>query len=198
MKKIIIFGLLLLLNSCQNQQKDVFVDSCPQIMLIPCNGFSKKEAWKIASDITFYLRDSLNKVIQIEVDTNSDLPDSLMNKKRTRYNARKIIDYFQSDAGIIYVALLKQNIFKYKEDGSEWGILGQSVIGGNSCVVSSHRVRNKDNMWKLVLHEYCHTRFKYYHCPNDDPKCFMKDAKGKADLEAQKYFCNDCKKAIKF
>ena len=38
------------------------------------------------------LKDSLNKVIQVEVDGNYDLPDSLMNKKRTRYNARKIIN----------------------------------------------------------------------------------------------------------
>ena len=37
-----------------------------------------------------------------------------------------------------------------------------------------------------------HTFYGARHCPNDDPKCIMKDAKGHGNFAIQKYLCKDC------
>jgi len=45
----------------------------------------------------------------------------------------------------------------------------------------------------FILHEFMHTYYGSKHCPNDDPTCFMKDAKGKGDFKVQDKLCNSCK-----
>ncbi len=75
-----------------------------------------------------------------------------------------------------------------------YGIMGLSYCPGNVCVVSDHRIKTKSMVWKLMLHEFCHAFYGAKHCPNDDPKCFMKDAKGKGNVEVQNWLCDSCKR----
>ena len=40
---------------------------------------------------------------------------------------------------------------------------------------------------------FIHTFYGAKHCPNDDPTCFMKDAKGHGNFEIQDKLCDACK-----
>lgn len=197
MKNILLI-ILLLFSSCNDIKNSNVKNNSIIICLNPCNNFSQKEANKIAIELEDFFYNNYKIIPQITVESNIKLSSEFRNSSKTRYNASELIKYYQTDAELIQVLLLNEDIFTYRNNKKEWEILGQSIIGGNTCIVSSYRLKNKNNMWKVVLHEYCHTYFKYYHCPNDDPKCFMKDAKGHANIEIQKYFCNDCKKIINF
>jgi len=169
-----------------------------EVLVIPGDNFTEKELVDLELNLRKYFLREFGVYLQMEVDPKVKLPKTLMNPSRTRYNATKVVKHFQTNSKIIQVVLLKRDIFTYRNGNKEWGILGQSLLDGNTCVVSTYRLRNKSNLWKLVLHEYIHTYFKYYHCPNDDPKCFMKDAKGHANLDKQKYLCPECVKKLKY
>ena len=78
----------------------------------------------------------------------------------------------------------------------DWGVLGLSLIPKKACVVSTFRVRNRRDLWKVAAHEFIHTCFEYQHCPDDNPKCLMKDAKGRADFSNKSMLCEKCSKRI--
>lgn len=193
-----IICIILLCVSCNNSTNYYDLNNNnKEIIIIPCDDFSKRELDELELNLRKHFLKDLNSYLQMEIEEKQILPISLMNSSKTRFDATRTIEYFQVNSKIIQVVLLKRDIFKYKDNGSEWGILGRSLLNGNTCIVSTYRIKNKKNLWKLVLHEYIHTYYKYYHCPNDDPKCFMKDAKGHANLDKQIYLCNECKKNLK-
>ena len=74
-----------------------------------------------------------------------------------------------------------------------YGIVGYSFVNRNVSVVSDKRLKDKRMIWKPVIHEFMHSFFGSPHCPNDDPKCFLKDAKGKGNFEIQEYLCHSCR-----
>ena len=81
---------------------------------------------------------------------------------------------------------------------ADWGVLGLSIHGTYTCVVSDYRLKNKKrDYWKVVTHEFTHTACNYGHCPDDNPLCIMKDAKGKADFSNKVEFCKTCREKIK-
>ena len=190
MKKLLL--ILCLIGCTVNEIKS----SNPIIMLYPCNNFSKKQTQELAITLEKFFYNNFKIYAQIEVENNIILSNSF--KEGNRYNATKIISYYKNNSDIISIFLLNNDIFTFKENNKKWGIIGQSLIPGNACIVSTYRIKDKSNLWKVVVHEFCHSYFRYKHCPKDNPKCFMKDAKGHANLSIQKYFCNECKKIINF
>lgn len=166
------------------------------ISLYPCNNFSKNSAQKLANTLEDYFYNNYKVYALISVEENIILSNSFRNGNR--YNATDILKYYKNDSEIINIFLLNEDIFTIRKNNIKWGIIGQSLIPGNTCIISTYRIKNKSNLWKVVLHEFCHCYFNYKHCLNDDPRCFMKDAKGHAKLDIQKYFCDNCKKIINF
>ena len=73
-----------------------------------------------------------------------------------------------------------------------------SEMGNANCVISTYRVKDKTQFWKVVLHEFGYGFLGLDHCPNHDPQCFMVDCKGKPDLVQEKYLCDTCSSRIRF
>ena len=116
----------------------------------------------------------------------------------TRYRADKIINSLAKNANgqHVIIALTHKDISVSYKGKPDWGVLGLSLIPKKACVVSTFRVRNRKDLWKVVSHEFIHTCFEYQHCPDDNPKCLMKDAKGHADFSGKSTLCEKCSKRI--
>jgi uncharacterized repeat protein (TIGR02543 family) len=113
-----------------------------------------------------------------------------------RANAKKCKD--SADAHNIYIGITHRDICKeYKNGVKDWGVLGSSIADYHACVVSDHRLKHKRrDLWKVVVHEFIHTYYNYGHCPEDNPHCLMKDAKGKADFSNKIGLCKTCRENI--
>lgn len=192
MKKLILLFFCIILCGCSNVTKNNSIE----ILLVPCNGFSKEVAIKAAVDLENYFYNTYGICAKISVENEFKIENKFKHKKR--YNATEIIKYYNYDSDVVNIFLLKDDIFTKRKNNPEYGIIGQSLLGGNVCIVSTYRIKNINNLWKVILHEFCHSYFKYKHCPLDDPKCFMKDAKGHARFDIQEYFCKECTKIINF
>ncbi len=201
MKKIFfITALLLSVVGCKNSTNDSAWDdvicTCPPpIALQPCNTFTEEEAEKLIPQLEKFLLDETGNVFEFSVLPVIQLSDSLKNKAKTRYRADNTIKAYQMPDGYEEVILLTHNDISLPYRGSDdWGVLGLSFRPNvYVCIVSDYRVKDKKNLWKVVAHEFIHSYFSAPHCPNDNPECIMKDAKGKARLAPQKYLCDDCK-----
>ena len=77
----------------------------------------------------------------------------------------------------------------------------QSSIKRAKCQIylsiSDFRLKNKKrDFWKVVRHELSHSFFNLPHCPNDDPHCIVKDAKGHPDFSNKEHLCKSCTEKI--
>jgi len=132
------------------------------------------------------------------------LTKDLLAKSKTRYDASKILKKFKSDKNILIITE-KDIAVKYERRHSEeWGIFGLGACPGNTCVVSTFRLKRKateklfrERIVKVCIHELGHN-LGLPHCKADD-KCLMNDANGtisQVDKECM-YFCDSCKKKIR-
>ncbi len=80
----------------------------------------------------------------------------------------------------------------------DFGVLGLSYLGhkSNACVVSTLRLKDKKDLWKLMAHEFTHGYFSKGHCKADDPHCIMQDAKKKPNFAIKDSLCSVCKEEI--
>lgn len=128
------------------------------------------------------------------------LPQSAYYAPRNRYRADIIIalqrEEYKNNDDMVVIGVTRKDISCTVHGQKDYGIMGLSYKPGNSCVVSSYRIPERKNLHKVVLHEFLHSR-GLPHCPKDDPRCYMKDAKGKGNVAKQKYLCEACKKTIK-
>ena len=127
------------------------------------------------------------------------LSDSLMNKAKSRYRADKIIRSLsaKADDHSIYIGLTHKDISCSIRGKEDWGVQGLSLIPGKACVVSTFRVKDRHDFWKVACHEFIHTYFNYHHCPKDDPRCLMQDAKGHPNYKNKKGLCPYCQSVLK-
>ena len=175
--------------------------TCPtiNISLQPYDDFTQKEAVRLKEDLEKNLSPLLDGVtLCIDVLPNKPLEKSLMNEAGTRYRGDKIINSLAKDADKchIIIALTHKDISISYKGKPDWGVLGLSLIPKKACVVSTYRLKNKRDLWKVTSHEFIHTCFNYNHCPNDNLTCIMKDAKGHADFSNKTKLCEQCSKAI--
>ena len=182
MKKIILFLLLIFVGCniyCSKQyNKEV------RITFIRCNNFPIKYMKETQIQLEQYLYKEFNIIAMIEWDDYSEYVNS-----KERIKGIDVINKFKNNLFPTTVVFIPDDIEYNKK-----GVLGLSVHPNNNvCVVSTYRLKNKSNLWKLVAHEFIHTYFDYSHCPLDCDTCIMKDAKGKVNFNNKNKLCNYCK-----
>lgn len=127
------------------------------------------------------------------------IPQSAYYAPRNRYRADKIIALQKAEYKdcneVVVIGVTRKDISTTIHGQKDYGIMALSYKPGNSCVVSSYRVRDRRNLHKVVLHEFLHSR-GLPHCKKDDPRCYMKDAEGKGNVAIQKYLCESCKRNL--
>lgn len=143
--------------------------------------------------------------------------EAFINVKSPRYRADSIIKFQQKEINnkIDYVlGLTSKDISVTKKDASgtikkpkykyqDWGIMGLAYCPGESCIVSTFRIKHKsktvyfDRLKKVAVHEFGHN-LGLPHCPNK--KCVMTDAveSVKTIDNAKLKLCDDCAEKITF
>ena len=200
MKKKLLYILLavLMLGGCKKTE-NANCTCPPTIFLQPYDNYTQNEATQLSKVLEKKFLELYGVEFEFEVLPNKKLSADLLNDAKTRYRADKIINSLKKDAGDhrIMIGLTHKDVSYPYKGKPDWGVLGLSIHGTYACVVSDYRLKNKKrDYWKVVTHEFTHTACNYSHCPNDDPTCIMKDAKGKADFSNKVGFCKTCRENI--
>ncbi len=135
------------------------------------------------SILHFVAARKLGILIERLPNENYHLSEKYYYKPRKRYLAVKILEdmgkeYKNRDFQFSTIHLTDKDISMPLHGSSNYGIIGLASIKHRVAIVSTHRVP-KANVWKAILHEFCHTR-GMVHC-NDD-KCIMASGKGRGDF----------------
>jgi archaemetzincin len=199
---VIVCAVAYYLLTYRNKEPVQVVDSSPHyttIFLQPLDNFTQQEAMQLQEVLEQRFRKIFNEGFEFEILPNKKLSVDLMNDSKSRYRADKIINSLKKEASNhrIIIGLTHKDVSVPYKGKPDWGVLGLSIHGTYACVVSDFRLKNKKrDYWKVVTHEFTHTACNYSHCPNDDPTCIMKDAKGKADFSNKVDFCKTCREKI--
>ena len=201
MRATLVYILLAVLMLCGcNKKLEQANSSCPPtIFLQPYDNFTQDEAKQLSQMLEKKFLELFGVEFEFEVLPNKKLSADLMNDSKSRYRADKIINSLKKEASKqrIMIGLTHKDVSVPYKGKADWGVLGLSIHGTYACVVSDYRLKNKKrDYWKVVTHEFTHTAFRYNHCPEDDPTCIMKDAKGKADFSNKVGFCKTCREKI--
>ena len=196
----VLLALLVLLGCRQEVRTEQANCTCaPTICLQPYDNFTQQEAKQLSIVLEKKFQKLFGVEFEIEILPNKKLTADLMNDAKSRYRADKIISALREDAGGhgIMIGLTHKDVsFPYK-GRADWGVLGLSIHGTYACVVSDFRLKHKQrDYWKVVAHEFTHTACNYSHCPEDNAKCIMQDAKGHADFSKKEGFCETCKESV--
>jgi archaemetzincin len=132
-----------------------------------------------------------------------NLTPALLAVSKTRYEASKILKKFNSKQNILLITE-KDIAYRKSNQFPEWGIFGLGLRPGNTCVISTYRLKKKVNtqqmlvrLKKVALHEIGHN-LGLKHCTNHKD-CLMTDAGGTIQqVDREKiWFCVKCSKAKK-
>ena len=201
MKARLLYILIAVLMLCGCKKTEDAKCTCPPtIFLQPYDNFTQDEAKQLGQMLEKKFLELYGVEFELEVLPNKKLSADLMNDSKSRYRADKIIDSLKKEANDhrIMIGLTHKDVSYTYNGKADWGVLGLSIHGTYACVVSDYRLKNKKrDYWKVVTHEFTHTVCNYSHCPNDDPTCIMKDAKGQADFSNKVGFCKTCREKIK-
>lgn len=197
-----IYGYCTLNASCPDSmmgEQAETVCSCPPygvtINLQPYGNYTQKEAKALKAQLDVHLQPLWDGVADIEVLPVKPLPKRAYYKPRNRYRAGELLKDLKcsNDNNVVTIGLTHCDISTTIHGHKDYGIMGYSYCPGNVCVVSSFRMKGKDDMWKCVIHEFLHSR-GLPHCENAE--CYMKDAHGKGAIYKQKGLCTDCTKRL--
>ncbi len=203
MKKLLFIFAVLTLVGCNKEVKPSFneeealICSCPPVVwLQPCNSFTKAEAQKLAPVIEKAIEENTGMEYYVDVRDRIDLSKDLYNKAGTRYRGTKILDFLQSTFDNSHdgvIALVHEDISATKGDIEDWGVQGLSYMGKKVSVVSDFRVKDKSQLWKVILHEFLHSFRGLDHCEKNNPSCILKEgAMRKSEIK----LCDDCKRKM--
>lgn len=129
-------------------------------------------------------------------DTVRQIPTSCIYKPRNRYWAGKILDMLKvNDTNWVRIGLTDRDISTSVHGHYNYGIMGLSLRPGSACVVSTFRLKRSKDLWKVVAHEFLHSR-GLPRCRKDNPKCIMQDAHGKDTYYMKNDLCGDCRKHL--
>ena len=219
MKKFIFFILgisAMLLGGCSNgnqKHSEVIVEDstpcCPPlgyvIELQPLGDFSHQKAELLREELVkqlatiFRTNTKAELEASISVAESKPIPTSCLYKPRNRYWAGKILEILHAEHGgndeIVTIGLTNRDISTSIHGQYNYGIMGLSFRPGDACVVSTYRLKRKDDLWKMTMHEFLHSR-GLPHCRKDDVKCLMQDAHGKNTFYMKHGLCEDCRKRL--
>ena len=204
---ILFFGILLFScsNGTTNRGKTLEAEyveadtlcSTPQcvIVLQPYEDFSRKEVEKLLPKLQKTFDKWLYGHWKFKIANPIRLPQNSYVKERNRYRVTPILNYEskQLTGYEVIIGLTHKDICTDIHGQKDYGIVGISRPLKQVSLVSDKRLKEKSLMWKPILHEFIHTFYGAKHCPNDDPTCFMKDAKGHGNFEIQDKLCDACK-----
>lgn len=147
--------------------------------------------------IESYLKSVGLDTCKIKILPHKNSPDSVYNKAHTRYRAAKLVNYLHdnTEAGEFTIGITDKDISTSIHGSDDYGILGLAFLGNKkrACITSTCRLKYKEDLWKLMAHEFTHGFFSLGHCEMDDPYCIMQDAKGKSPrFEIKVYLCTQC------
>ena len=201
MRATLVYILLavLMLYGCNKKVEQANSSCPPTIFLQPYDNFTQDEAKQLSMMLEKKFLELYGVEFEFKVLPNKKLSADLMNNSKSRYRADKIINSLKKEASKqrIMIGLTHKDVSVPYKGKADWGVLGLSIHGTYACVVSDYRLKNKKrDYWKVVTHEFTHTAFRYNHCPEDDPTCIMKDAKGKADFSNKVGLCKTCREKI--
>ena len=136
---------------------------------------------------------------EIEVPPKKDIPAFCPYKPSNRYWTGKILGFLKQqnqESDFVTIGLTHRDISTSIHGNYNYGIMGLSFRPGNACVVSTFRLKRKDDLWKVTTHEFLHSR-GLPHCKKNDPKCLMQDAHGKNTFSMKNGLCQDCQNSLK-
>ena len=189
-------------NQLSKEDPDIIladsICSCPQsvIKLLPYDDFSIQEVERLMP----ILQQSFDKWLygfwKFEIMHPAHLPQECYVKERNRYFVTPVLNYQSTllKSNEVIIGLTHKDICTNIHGVKNYGIVGISRPLKQVCLVSDKRLKDKTLYWKPILHEFMHTFYGAKHCPNDDPTCFMKDAKGHGNFKIQDKLCDSCKK----
>ena len=201
--------IIILMSSCSSGKKTNSTEddsdtlcTCPpesfvHIDLQPFGDFTQKEANQLKEELEKHLAPIY--LSEIEVLPKKDIPASCLYKPRNRYWAGKILGLLKQQnqgSDFVTIGLTHRDISTSIHGNYNYGIMGFSFRPGNACVVSTFRLKRKDDLWKVTTHEFLHSR-GLPHCKKDDLKCLMQDAHGKNTFYMKNRLCQDCQNALK-
>ena len=219
---LLIFNLISL-NSCRqygdknNILQDDEEESCNpnrllSVFLVPMDGISDAEITLLKENFIKNFTDSLREITEVQILPHILRHDSCLNDKKTRLSARRTLlfveNYYKREAKEIaeskketakysnwyVIGVTNKDIATNIHGSDDYGILGLSFLSQhNASIISTKRLRDKKDLWKLAAHEFCHGFYGAHHCPNDDPKCILQDAKGgNPHFELKENLCSSC------
>ena len=201
--------IIILMSSCSSWKKTSSTEddsdtlcTCPpesyvHIDLQPFGDFTQKEANQLKEELEKHLV-PIN-LSEIEVLPKKDIPSSCLYKPRNRYWAGNILGFLKQQnqgSDFVTIGLTHRDISTSIHGNYNYGIMGLSFRPGNACVVSTFRLKRKDDLWKVTTHEFLHSR-GLPHCKKDDLKCLMQDAHGKNTFYMKNGLCQDCQNSLK-
>ena len=201
--------IIILMSSCSSWKKTSSTEddsdtlcTCPpesyvHIDLQPFGDFTQKEANQLKEELEKHLVPIY--LSEIEVLPKKDIPASCLYKPRNRYWAGNILGFLKQQnqgSDFVTIGLTHRDISTSIHGNYNYGIMGLSFRPGNACVVSTFRLKRKDDLWKVTTHEFLHSR-GLPHCKKDNPKCLMQDAHGKNTFYMKNGLCQDCQKSLK-
>ena len=201
--------IIILMSSCSSGKKTNSTEddsdtlcTCPpesfvHIDLQPFGDFTQKEANQLKEELEKHLVPIY--LSEIEVLPKKDIPASCLYKPRNRYWAGKILGLLKQQnqgSDFVTIGLTHRDISTSIHGNYNYGIMGFSFRPGNACVVSTFRLKRKDDLWKVTTHEFLHSR-DLPHCKKDDLKCLMQDAHGKNTFYMKNGLCQDCQNSLK-
>lgn len=195
---VMCFATLLGCNKVNKQQSaDEHDDCCPLselLVLQPYDNVKQKDLESTKDKVQDFLK-RYDPVIYIEVPPAKQLPKSLIYKKRNRYWAGAVLTYMgktniNNDPEYTTIGVTDKDISTTTHNVYNYGIMGQSILNGHVGIVSTYRV-SKPNLWKIVLHEFLHTK-GLKHCR--DKACMM--CEGGKNLDMRTKLCAEHNKQL--
>lgn len=179
------------------------------INIQPLDNFNSSES--VVKGLKSYLADLGILNVEINVLPKKKSPSSA---EIERYNPQV------SDKGYRYTRLRADSLIKWLHDGkkdvynigitnrdvsctvhgvNDFGVLGLSYLNHkyNGVAVSTFRLRNKDEIWKVAAHEFTHCFFSMVHCKANDPHCIMQNANKHPNFSIKEKLCDKCKDQVK-
>ena len=181
------------------------------VAIQPFGEFSSKEAKIIQEEIAEFYHLEVTLLKPVELPKNA-----YINMKSSRYRADTLIRFLRKNMDSNYnfvIGLTDKDISttkysnkstkKIKEPNykyADWGIFGLGFMPGESCIVSTFRLKEKNfrsRFIKICCHELGHN-FGLQHC--SDKTCIMQDDAEtiKTIDNVQLNLCNSCKKKVRF